>query len=315
MWVLTMKNIGLVIAVFSLLLYGGQVDSGYSDYMRIVRENSAREARDSLVMEFNEVPELEYGNETWDPASLVKSHTGELEVRTAAVDQMNPGVTILEYKLTDHDSFDQEVSRIFFRTVEVEDTTAPEIKLKKDEVSVIIGNNYNLNENVESVTDPVDGELAYSKELTDGTYTVEGSVNVNAIGTYNARVIARDVNGNETSQDFKVSVSYGVYYGNWTGQRLTPTLGTINGPSGKETYYNLDMGGVIAIMRAMGNTDPYWVREDGCKMLGPYIMVAAHLGLRPRGSLVETSLGMGLVCDTGLFALTNPYQIDIAVNW
>ena len=101
----------------------------------------------------------------------------------------------------------------------------------------------------------------------------------------------------------------------WTGQRLTPSLGTINGPSGKETYYNLNMSGVIAIMRRMGNTDPYWVREDGCKMLGPYIMVAAHLGLRPRGSLVETSLGTGIVCDTGGFALTNPYQIDIAVNW
>ena len=310
-----MKNIGLVIAVFSLLLYGGNVESGYSDYMRTVREESARAARDSLVMEFNEVPELEYGPETWDPATLVKSHTGELEIKSEPVDQMHPGVTILEYKLTDHDSFDQEVSRIFFRTVKVSDTTAPQIKIKKNEVSVIIGNSYDLKENVEKVSDPVDGDLAYAKELTEGTYVVQGSVNVNSIGTYNARVIARDVNGNETSQDFKVSVSYGVYYGNWTGQRLTPTLGTINGPSGKETYYNLPMGGVIAIMRAMGNTDEYWVREDGCKMLGPYIMVAAHLGLRPRGSLVETSLGMGLVCDTGLFALTNPYQIDIAVDW
>ena len=223
-----MKNIGLVIAVFSLLLYGGNVESGYSDYMRTVREESARAVRDSLVMEFNEAPELEYGPETWDPATLVKSHTGELEIKSEPVDQMHPGVTILEYKLTDHDSFDQEVSRIFFRTVKVSDTTAPQIKIKKNEVSVIIGNNYDLKENVEKVSDPVDGDLAYAKELTEGTYVVQGSVNVNSIGTYNARVIARDVNGNETTQDFKVSVSYGVYYGNWTGQRLTPTLGTIN---------------------------------------------------------------------------------------
>jgi hypothetical protein len=31
--------------------------------------------------------------------------------------------------------------------------------------------------------------------------------------------------------------------------------------------------------------------------------------------LVETSLGTGLVCDTGGFATNNIYQIDIAVDW
>ena len=70
--------------------------------------------------------------------------------------------------------------------------------------------------------------------------------------------------------------------------------GTVMGPSGKETYYNLNMSGVVKIMRRQGFSEeeyPYWVREDGCKMLGPYIMCAADLALRPRGSLVESSLG------------------------
>jgi hypothetical protein len=60
---------------------------------------------------------------------------------------------------------------------------------------------------------------------------------------------------------------------------------------------------------------PYWVRSDGAKMLGDYIIVACDLNVHPRGSLVETSIGTGLVCDTGTFALYNPYQIDIAVVW
>lgn len=68
-------------------------------------------------------------------------------------------------------------------------------------------------------------------------------------------------------------------------------------------------------MRAMGNNDEYWVREDGVKMLGDYVMVAAHLGIRPRGSIVETSLGKGIVCDTGGFAHGNPTQLDIATAW
>ena len=101
----------------------------------------------------------------------------------------------------------------------------------------------------------------------------------------------------------------------WKGPVLSKGRGVNYGPSGKETYYNLNMSTVVSIMRSMGYTGEYWVREDGCKMLGDYIMVAANLNIRPRGSIVETSLGEGIVCDTGGFASRNPYQIDIAVTW
>lgn len=100
--------------------------------------------------------------------------------------------------------------------------------------------------------------------------------------------------------------------------KLTKTGGVFNGPSGKETYYNLPMGVVVEMMRAQGFDEvnyPYWVRDDGCKMLGDYIMIAANLNLRPKGTIVETSLGPGLVCDTGGFAKSNQEAIDIAVNW
>ena len=101
----------------------------------------------------------------------------------------------------------------------------------------------------------------------------------------------------------------------WNGSRLTAGSGVNYGPSGKETYYNLDMTGVIYMMRCLGNTDEYWVRSDVCKMLGNYIMIAANLSIHPRGSLVQTSLGTGIVCDTGSFAEEDPNQIDIAVTW
>lgn len=104
----------------------------------------------------------------------------------------------------------------------------------------------------------------------------------------------------------------------YSGSKLTRSRGSIQGPSGKETYYNLNMSGVVSIMRRMGFSEseyPYNVRTDGVKCLGPYVMVAAHLGQRPRGSKVQTSLGTGLVCDTGGFASNNPMQIDIATSW
>ena len=83
----------------------------------------------------------------------------------------------------------------------------------------------------------------------------------------------------------------------------------------KETYYNLPMEGVISIAKSQGIEGEYWVREDGCKMYGDYIIVAANLDTHPRGSLVETSLGTGIVLDTGSFAESNPHHIDIATDW
>lgn len=102
-------------------------------------------------------------------------------------------------------------------------------------------------------------------------------------------------------------------------QGISPVLnsykGTVQGPSGKETYYNLNMNRIVQNMKNMGVQGEYWVREDGAKMLGNYILVAANLNLHPRGSLVQTSMGIGLVADTGDFAKSNPTQIDIATTW
>lgn len=100
-----------------------------------------------------------------------------------------------------------------------------------------------------------------------------------------------------------------------SGGHLTPSGGVFDGPSGKETYYNLDMSGVVSNAKAAGVKGDYWVRDDGCKMLGNYIMVAANQDVHPYKSIVKTSLGDGIVVDTGGFASYEPRTIDIAVTW
>ncbi len=97
--------------------------------------------------------------------------------------------------------------------------------------------------------------------------------------------------------------------------KLTPSAGVFYGPSGKETYYNLPMDGVISIAQAAGIQGNYWERADGAKMYGDYIICACGFDVRPRGTIVETSLGAGICLDTGTFAYTDPYQIDLAVTW
>lgn len=123
----------------------------------------------------------------------------------------------------------------------------------------------------------------------------------------------------EASTDTNIESSkvYKVVQGAYTysGTKLSRSRGAQTGPNGKETYYNLNMSGVVNTMRRMGNNDAYWVRSDGCKMLGNYVMIAANLSRHPRGSIVKTSVGLAIVCDTGGFASRNPTQVDIATNW
>ena len=102
---------------------------------------------------------------------------------------------------------------------------------------------------------------------------------------------------------------------NWSGPVLSRSKGSVYGPSGKETYYNLNMSGCVRNMNRRGYYYDVWVRNDGCKMFGDYIMCAANLGVHPFGSLVECSLGTCIVVDTGGFAAGNPNQLDIAVTW
>ena len=99
------------------------------------------------------------------------------------------------------------------------------------------------------------------------------------------------------------------------GGYLTSSRGVYWYGDQKETYYNLNMSGVVSIARSNGIEGEYWVREDGCKMLGDYIMLACNRSVHPYGSIVWTSLGMGISLDTGGFAHYNSTQVDIAVDW
>ncbi len=85
----------------------------------------------------------------------------------------------------------------------------------------------------------------------------------------------------------------------------------------KETYYDLSMSGVMSIAaRECQVPAHYEVREDGVKVDAEgYVLVAADLDRYPRCSVVETSLGLGRVYDTGSFVLSNPEQFDLATDW
>lgn len=97
---------------------------------------------------------------------------------------------------------------------------------------------------------------------------------------------------------------------------LTAKLGTIQNGINKETYYNLNMRKVVARADAYyGLHDVYAVREDGVKTYNGFVIVATNYETYPYGTVVPTSLGLGLVLDTGEFAKNDRYVVDIATNW
>ncbi|MCL2037566.1 ubiquitin-like domain-containing protein [Candidatus Saccharibacteria bacterium] len=86
-----------------------------------------------------------------------------------------------------------------------------------------------------------------------------------------------------------------------------------NGVIHRETYYDLPMS---RVMQNCGQGGHYTVRDDGVKVdRDGYVIIAANLHLYPRCSVVETSVGLGKVYDTGGFAAVHPHGWDIATDW
>lgn len=289
----------------------------------ISRRNSLSQMKDSLFVS-TEIPAyFEACRQTLDASSLISEHSGEVSVSSSQIDLSTAGISWIRYEVSSLDKYGQKAVKGFTAAIRVADTNDPVINLKKEKVSFIAGDPFDPAENILSVTDENYPDLYRADALCAGSYVIESDVDAYKPGSYAVTIRALDLNGNLSELTYPVTVEKktdlipGVDY-IYNGAKLTKRRGTIYGPSGKETYYNLKMDGVINIMRRLGYSAdkyPYWIREDGCKMFGDYIMIAANLELRPRGSLVPTSLGMGIVCDTGAFAVKNRHQIDIAVNW
>ena len=81
----------------------------------------------------------------------------------------------------------------------------------------------------------------------------------------------------------------------------------------RETYYDLPMR---VVMGACGAGGYYTVRPDGAKVdRDGYIIVAANYGNYPKCTVVETSMGLGKVYDTGGFAARHPFGFGSAYDW
>ncbi len=93
-------------------------------------------------------------------------------------------------------------------TLEVKDTKKPVIKLKKEKVEITAGDKFDAASNIESVKDPVDGDIKKSedKKLIKNGYIISSDVDAKKAGSYTVKVTAYDVNGNKAESSYKVTV-------------------------------------------------------------------------------------------------------------
>lgn len=147
-------------------------------------------------------------------------------------------------------------------------------------------------------------DIARFNELTREIGELEGVVD---ILTSQVEQLSNKVAQMEVRQEYAVIPSV-----------LTRTGGVAWFEGHKETYYNLPMERIVETARQRLDIladAAYTTRADGVKMIGDYVIVAADQSVHPYGSIVNTSLGEGIVLDTGTFIFANQQQIDIATNW
>ena len=158
----------------------------------------------SIKVVVNKNAAVEYGSANYDINKLIKKVEGEIVSVKQDIDtkQVGEQEVVVEVKKED---IVKDVSFL----VNVVDTTAPVVKIKEEKVTITEGDDYDLTTNIESVTDAVDGDIAYSNDVQEESnfyYNFSYGADIDDVGSHEVVVNAEDKNGNVTQTKFTVEV-------------------------------------------------------------------------------------------------------------
>ncbi len=165
------------------------------------QEQKKQQILNSIQITFVENPVIEYGDQDFDYGTLIKEKTDEV-ILPDPIDSMQIGEFEVIYKV-EKEGYTKE----FPLKIVVKDTKAPVITFKNDTVSLEVGSEFKAADNIKSVVDPIDGDIAFAEAAGENNYyVIEGSVDTAAAGEYAITIKAVDKNGNEAEKAFKVIV-------------------------------------------------------------------------------------------------------------
>lgn len=187
------KNIFSLLVISLIILF-----SCYAYYNYYIFNSIKVVVKDTAV--------VEYGSCNYDVKNLVQKVDGKIISIKKDIDTNVVGdqEVIFEVK---KENVTKEVPIV----VSVVDTKAPEIAIKEDLISIVKGDEYNLNDNILSVTDEIDGDINYlnGATLDDNnyyTFNYDENFDSNEVGNHEVVVTAMDKFGNSSTANFTIEV-------------------------------------------------------------------------------------------------------------
>lgn len=160
----------------------------------------------SIDVEVSKNAKIEYGTANYNVKDLLDNVSGDKvniikDVNTNIIGEQE---VILEVSKSN-------ITKEIPIKIEVVDSSNPIISIKESVIYVSCGTSYDLNNNISSVVDVVDGDIPYknSNEIAenDKNYYTISSVDFNSCGSQEVEVRAVDKYGNASSERFTVNVT------------------------------------------------------------------------------------------------------------
>ena len=158
----------------------------------------------SINVVVSSVATVEYGSANYDIKKLIKEVDGTIVSVKQDIDTGVLGAqeVILEVQ---KDNVVKDIPVV----ISVVDSVGPVISLKSESVKITEGDSFNVTDNIDSVRDVIDGDLAYLENASTNDlryYDIHYEDNLSDVGNHEITIIAIDGSGNKSSQTFTLEV-------------------------------------------------------------------------------------------------------------
>ena len=156
----------------------------------LLKKYNKKQKENIIKVVLNENLKVEINNESKISDFITSIDTGTIISEDKIIDTTKLGKQTITIQI----NYNEKIYKYDFE-IQVVDTIVPTIEAK-DEISIYVGNNVDLLQDVK-VTDNSKEEIAAA---------VEGNYDLNVAGNYNLNYIALDSSGNKTTRDFILKV-------------------------------------------------------------------------------------------------------------
>ena len=223
-----------------LLILFINITCGYIQYKSYKTNISEREkshtlAQQGLSLRTIQGPMLEYAiDQAISVFDFVEGYSSTIDSAeiivisdTDYIDTSVVGTKQVNFMLVSYDEYGEKVSKECRRLFYVRDTVIPTIYLTEKSLVITVGDSWNPEDNIKSVSDKIDGELKriskseipirLNEDISEpeqgvtqfynhGWYYLDSDIDLNKPGSYTVSITACDKNGNTVTDSFDVIV-------------------------------------------------------------------------------------------------------------